>query len=500
KGNDLYVANAPELTVVRDLNGDDVADEYVVVYTDLGNHEHALHGLVWGPDGRLYMSKGNSKGHNQPEKYGRVAPRAFRELWDVAHPTGAADIPAPRTFTAKTYRKTYHDPHDDWGRQGGVLRCEPLGSGLEIVSRGMRNPWDIAIDSGFNLLGTDNDQTQGDRIIGPFFGAHFGWGHRYSSHWTGAGNLPTVPVSGPMTSGSWAGIAWYDHGQFPAAYQNVFFINDWMFGTYVYRPGWKGALRTATDGRLEPFIRRRDGGMIYRPTDIACGPDGAIYTLGWGGNYHYEPGREGSWLFRVSHRDARPHQHPVQPAPLETQSVPQLLAELGPGGIPSRRVNAQDELVRRGASSRETLLTAIRSGRLSRGQETWAAWAVGRMTDDAARQTDLFRQWVLPAKGTRVSRNLRIQALRILGFRAHRSRESQPLHSLATTILGDPDPRIRFEALQAIHQAQLTAATPAIVEQLARETDRMVFYAGWQALRVLAAPAARRALLTHAQP
>jgi len=97
----------------------------------------------------------------------------------------------------------------------------------------MRNPWDIAIDAGFNLLGTDNDQTQGDRIIMPFFGAHFGWGHRYSSHWTGEGNLPTVPVSGPMTSGSWAGIVYHDHEHFPPAYRNVFFVNDWMFGTYV---------------------------------------------------------------------------------------------------------------------------------------------------------------------------------------------------------------------------------------------------------------------------
>ena len=44
KGNDLYVANAPELTVVRDLDGDDEADEYVVIYTDLGNREHAYMG------------------------------------------------------------------------------------------------------------------------------------------------------------------------------------------------------------------------------------------------------------------------------------------------------------------------------------------------------------------------------------------------------------------------------------------------------------------------
>ncbi len=43
-GRDLWVGNAPDLTVVRDLDGDDVADEYVKVYTDLGNLEHANHG------------------------------------------------------------------------------------------------------------------------------------------------------------------------------------------------------------------------------------------------------------------------------------------------------------------------------------------------------------------------------------------------------------------------------------------------------------------------
>lgn len=52
-GRDPWVANSPDLTVVRDLDGDDVADEYVRIYTDLGNLEHGLHGLNWAPDGKL---------------------------------------------------------------------------------------------------------------------------------------------------------------------------------------------------------------------------------------------------------------------------------------------------------------------------------------------------------------------------------------------------------------------------------------------------------------
>src|SRR5688572_471693 len=37
RGRDLWVANSPDLTIVRDLDGDDVADEYVRVYGNLGN-------------------------------------------------------------------------------------------------------------------------------------------------------------------------------------------------------------------------------------------------------------------------------------------------------------------------------------------------------------------------------------------------------------------------------------------------------------------------------
>src|SRR5688572_23905019 len=132
-GRDLWVANAPDLTIVRDLDGDDEADEYVLVYTDLGNIEHALHGLNWAPDGKLYMSKGNSKGLTQS---GRIAPKPFRELWDVMAPAGSPDFPPPRVFKKGEYRRTYHDPSDYWGRMGGILRCDDLGANLEIVSRG----------------------------------------------------------------------------------------------------------------------------------------------------------------------------------------------------------------------------------------------------------------------------------------------------------------------------------------------------------------------------
>ncbi len=489
KGRDLYVANAPELTIVRDLNGDDEADEYIVVYTDLGNREHALHGLRFGPDGKLYMSKGNSKGHNQPEKYGYGAPKPFRELWDVEHPPGAPDSYPPKKYTRDNYIKTYHDWDDDWGREGGVLRCDPMGKNLEIVSRGMRNPWDIAFDDGFNWVGTDNDQTQGDKIIMPFYGAHFGWGHKYSSHWTGEGHLPTAPMSGPLFSGSGAGIVYHAHPSFPPAYRDVFFINDWMFGTYIYRPAWKGALR---HGSLEPFMQRAADGILYRPTDIEFGADGSLFTLGWGGNYDYEPGMEGSWIFRVTYEDAKIRRAEVR-TDFDRMNVNELIQELGPEALPARRVNAQDELVRRGPKVCRKLIEAIVEQPLSTGQQTWAAWALARLQDE--RMSGVFRSWA--DSENRFPLNLRIQAIRILATQKSIDLSKSPLFS---KFLTDPDPRIRFEGVQHLHQTWKRYPIDPLIDLLATERDRITYYAAWQALRKLASTDQRKALLKHPNP
>ena len=497
KGDDLYVANAPELTVVRDLDGDDEADEYIMVYTDLGNREHALHGLNFAPDGKLYMSKGNSKGHNQPDKYGYVAPKPFRELWDVVHPPGAPDAYPPKTFTKDTYRKTYHHWDDDWGREGGVLRCDPLGANLEIVSRGMRNPWDICMDGGFNFLGTDNDQDQGDRIIMPFFGAHFGWGHTYSSHWTGANHLPTAPISGPVFHGSGAGIIFYAHEHLPAEYRNTFIINDWNRGTFLYRPDWEGSLMQPKNGRWETFATKGEGKMLYRPTDLEFGPDGAIYICGWGGGYHYDRDADGSWLFRVKYATrpltARADYLPDKRSkPYSKWTAEELLADLGAETLPVWRVNAHDELVRRGSRANSEIIDALKSRKLSTSQQTWAIWALA--TPELSFDTHFFLGQVLdPSK--RYPLDLRIQAIRMVAHHIRDHAKGASLPNAVVRALSDPEPRIRFEAVQAVWQARQEHLVPELIVRLARESDRLAYYAGWRALQELATTGERKTYL-----
>ncbi|WP_395740480.1 PVC-type heme-binding CxxCH protein [Prosthecobacter sp.] len=473
-GRDLWIANSPDLTVVRDIDGDDVADEYIKVFTDLGNLEHGLHGLVWAPDGRLYMSKGNSKGLNDPKNPDRIAPPPFRELFGQPTQTPATK---PQTFTAATYKHTYHDPKDDWGLMGGVLRCDDMGANLEIVSRGFRNPWDIGMDDAFNWIGTDNDQNEGDRVFMPFHGAHFGWNHPWSSSWTGEDHLPTVPLSHDVFHGSGTGVTFGDLG----SHHGVFFINDWLRKTtLIFKPKWNGALMQCEGGEWEPFIS--GGKSLFRPTDISFGPDGALYCMSWSRGYGAEYDSSGNMtsegrVYRITAKNAAKNTLPTKP--LKDQSITELISTLA-SPVPAQTVDAQEEIIRRGNSAKQELIAALQSDKLTTRQQTWAAWALGRLGETA------FFESALQTPG-----NLRIQSLRILA--------RAPLSPAAIALTKANDARTRFEAVQALWQSHRAENVPALIEVAANETDRLTFYSAWRALRDLAGTAKLKQLLTDSR-
>lgn len=503
KGHDLWVANAPDLTIVRDLDGDDIADEYVRVYTDLGNLEHGLHGLNFGPDGRLYMSKGNSRGYNEPDHF---APQPFRELWGITSPDDMPDEVPAQAFAREDYRRSYHTPEDDWGQQGGILRCDADGSHLEIVSRGFRNPWDIAFDDAFNWLGTDNDQTQGDKIFAPFRGSQFGWGHSWSYDWIGKDHLPTVPASADLFEGSGTGVVHYHASHFPPEYRNVFFVNDWLRREmYAFRPRRDGALLRCDGDFPDVFAHAGGGrsmpassGRVFEPTDIEVGPDGALYVLSWGHAYgatiqdgeQVDVGR----VYRIRHA-ASPltewnHSHRKQP-PAEWTSG-QLFADLG-SSVGSWRTDAQQEFLRRGPSSREFLMERLASADLTTAEETWALWTIGRMSPEDRAVDEWF---VEQLSDTDSSHNQRLQALRILADRCRRSHSDDGLSASVLSQLTADNAQVRHEAVLAIHQAQQTSFIPELLSRAEQETDRLVFYSVWNALRELADERQRHSWLT----
>ena len=488
-GKDLWVANVPDLTVVRDTDGDDVADEYIRVFTDLGNIEHALHGLNWAPDGRLYMSKGNSKGlvikdwkKDEPD---RIAPKPFRDLWGVPGPKDAPDFPSPKTFTRQTYKSTYHDPEDDWGRSGGILRCDDMGRNLEIVARGFRNPYGLGFDAGFDWLGVDQDQSDGDRLFMPFYSAEFGWSHAWSPHWTGENHLPTVPISGPVFLGSGTGVLFADAPNWPEKYRGVWLVNDWLFKkTQVYRPAWQGALMLPQGGQWEDFIT--GGKSLFRPVDMAFGPEGALYIIGWSSGYGVERDKDGNMknegrVFRVMPKGAA--KIPALSAKkLPDMTVTELIAEFS-GLLPVRRINAQDELVRRGAAAVNEIVEALKAPDLPTAGETWAVWTLARI---GGSEDSLKRAATDPA----ASLNRRMQAVRALGFV-----KSAALPELLPSLLASSEPRLRLATIQAAHQAGAKTCLAILTNHAATESERICYYATWRALRDLGGEAALQPLL-----
>lgn len=479
-GTDLWVANAPDLTVVRDLDGDDRADEYVKVYTDLGNLEHGLHGLTWAPDGRLYMSKGNSKGLTEAD---RVAPKVFRDLWGVTAPEGTPDLPPPQKFTAANYQRAYHDPADDWGRAGGILRCEDGGKNPELVSAGFRNPWDIACDSGFNWLGTDNDQNQGDRVFMSIPGGEYGWNHAWSSHWGTEPHLPTAPVSGPLFEGSGTGVV-FGGGAFPETHQSVFFINDWLQKrTYVWRPSWDGALLRPAGGDWTVFVE--GGRALYRPTDLEFGPDGALWVLGWSSGYgaEWKDGQltnEGR-VYRIVAETPKSAAAWICGSSSDTAgfSTVQLIHQFS-SPLPVHRTNAQRELLKRGADGQKALLQALSEGQTDEQTETWCLWTLGLMPSEEGVHESYFRQQLTAAQS---SLNRRIQAVRILADQRHRRGGDQTLPPEVIELLQSGEARLRLAAVLAIREVRDRSAVAQLVKLAAQEQDRVVAYCIWQTMR-----------------
>ncbi len=511
KGDELWVANCPDVTVLRDTDGDDVADEYELIYTGLGHLRHGLHGFNWAPDGRLYMTQGNSRVQEH-------APMAFRNLMRVKSDK-PDNQPLNQVFTRETYKKSYIG---GWpSAEGGILRCEAGGKNLEIFTRGLRNSWDMAMDTSFNWVATDNDPgPQHDRIFMPFQGAHFGMSHPWSFDWMAKDHLPTAPSISklPTVSGSGVGVVYYTHNHFPKKYQNSFLIGDWTNKRIYHFPTtWDGAHMKSADvfetladaGRTQAGdlgYKPQAGKSLFRPTDIAVAPSGALYIAGWGAHYgsiyasfggaDSKAKKNYGRVFRLFHKE-RPLLErkdwltAKRNKPHSKWTFEELLEDLGEQ-IPAWRVNAQNELIGRGEKHRLDLIKAIESGKLSEGQETWAAWALSRMPGWPSDAEYAFGKWSKPS--AKVSLNLRVQSVRILG----ESEETKAFQYVAAR-LEDKEPRVRFAAALALRNLKEeleSGAEKPLLEALAAETDRVTFYAQWHTLRTMLKVEDRREYLS----
>ncbi|MGC4006667.1 MAG: PQQ-dependent sugar dehydrogenase [Pirellulales bacterium] len=214
---------------------------------------HDMHGLVIGPDGRLYFSIGD-RGLN-------VKTREGRHLYNPD--------------------------------SGAVLRCELDRSNLEIFCTGVRNPQELAFDDLGNLFTVDNNSDSGDkaRLYHLVQGGDYGW-RMYYQYLPDRGpwnremlwGLPdknqsysVIPPIAHITDGP-SGLVAYPGTGLGDDFQGSFFVCDFRGGPA------NGAVRRFTMepdgatfklGKYEPFFER------ILATDCDFGPDGAFYVSDW---------------------------------------------------------------------------------------------------------------------------------------------------------------------------------------------------------------------------
>ena len=247
-----------------DTNGDDQFDNVVKLKSLSGGGEHGPHGLRLSPDGKsIYLIAGN---HTDP-------PADF----DSSRvPTNwSEDHLLPRQWDARGHARGKLAPG------GWIAKTDPEGKSWEMVSIGYRNPYDFDISPEGELFAYDADMEwdmgspwyRPTRIVHAVSGSEFGWR-------SGTGKWPTyyvdsLPEVVDIGPGSPVGVSFGTGAKFPAKYQRALFCCDWTFGTmYAVHLTPNGA---SYIGEKEEFVSCTPLPL----TDVAIGPDGAMYfTVG----------------------------------------------------------------------------------------------------------------------------------------------------------------------------------------------------------------------------
>ncbi len=439
KDGNIYFTCIPNLWLLKDADNDGVAETRKPLLTGFGVNAgflgHDLHGLCWGPDGKLYFSVGDRGFHVQTQE--------------------GTTLSGPRT--------------------GAVFRCYPDGSQLEVVHRGLRNPQELAFDDYGNLFAADNNCDKGDhsRLVYVVEGGESGWNMAYQTipdpYLTGPWHAEKlwhlvhpgqpaylVPPVGKLGAGP-SGFCYYPGTGLPAQYNQHFFMCNFTGNGGVeaigVKPQGAGFEITETTDFLKPLMA----------TDAEFGYDGKMYVsdfvgLDWAGP------TKGGRVYTVQDPEIIKTDVVQQVKKLfhegfQQRPTDELLALLS---HPDNRVRQRSQfaLAERGKEVVPQLLNIAKENAslFARLHAIWAlAQARGEQPEIAAGLVPLLAD---------SDPEIRAQVAKVMG--QQRWKQGDPK---LVELLADPVPRVRFFAAQTLGLNHYSAAFPAIVKMVRENED-----------------------------
>ncbi len=262
KGVRVYVCHSPDILVFEDKDGDGKADgPPKKLLSGFGgyDHDHGVHGIMIGPDGKLYFSVGDTGVHGLQSSDGKG------RKWE----SNETDC-----------------------RAGTIWRCDLDGKNLELIAHNFRNEYEPCVDSFGTIFTSDNDDDGNEqtRICYVMPGGDYGYHPRGpgQTHWheEQPGVVPKILRTG---FGSPTGMCVHEGSLLPLA--NAKRKRDGFTTQLLHCDAGPREVRCyhlKPDGagyQIEKQVLVSSTDTWFRPSDICVAPDGSAFVADW-----YDPG------------------------------------------------------------------------------------------------------------------------------------------------------------------------------------------------------------------
>ncbi len=309
--NKIYVSCAPDIIVYtdvdRNLKFDPAIDKREVLLTgfDGRNHDHSLHSVTQGPDGKLYFNHGNA-GAKFTDKSGRT----FRNgsFYDPTKSGGGAKLfdVAPPDYSGEKS----DDGHVYVG--GTAFRMNSDGTMVEPIGYNFRNSYEQTVTSFGDVFNNDNDDPPAARTGFLMEYGNVGFTSRDGKRQWRADQRPgqstavaewrqddpgVIPAGDIYGNGAPTGIAFYEGDAFGDQWRGLLLSCEtsrnvvWGYkpvhdgaGYKLERFQWLTSNKEQELAGIDGMRGKLAAEMLktwFRPSDVTVMPDGSILVADW---------------------------------------------------------------------------------------------------------------------------------------------------------------------------------------------------------------------------